>query len=151
MAIERNNYGTTLTAAAVTSVDPENLNRLKLVLEQLADFELENSTDEKHIQDECIHVVRELVNISVPKSASDIKEFQNHLNSVGQTLERIIRQSPNPEQNFISCLQTLYCLLVSHGEFSVDAEIVLEQCDPVFVFILVLQLSVQFDVLFVRV
>lgn len=119
MAIERNNYGTTLNAAAaaaaVASADPENLNRLKLVLEQLADFELEESTDEKHIQDECNRVVRELVNISVPKSASYIKEFQNHLNSVGQTLERIIRQSPNPEQIFISCLQTLYCLLVSHG------------------------------------
>lgn len=118
MAIERNNYGTTLTAAAAAAAaaaatDPENLNRLKLVLEQLTDFE---SIDEKHIQDECNRVVRELVNISVPKSASSIKEFQNYLNLVGQTLERIIRQSPNPEQIFISCLQTLYCLLVSHGE-----------------------------------
>lgn len=115
MAIERNNYGTMLNAAAA-STDPENLNRLKLVLEQLADFELEESTDEKHIQDECNRVVRELVNISVPKLASCIKEFQNQLNLVGHTLERIIRQSPNPEQIFISCLQTLYCLLVSHGE-----------------------------------
>lgn len=117
MAIERNNYSAMLSAAsAAASTDPENLNRLKLVLEQLADFELEESTDEKHIQDECNRVVRELVNISVPKSASCIKEFQNQLNLVGHTLERIIRQSPNPEQIFISCLQTLYCLLVSHGE-----------------------------------
>lgn len=125
MAIERNNYGTMLTAAAAASAaaastDPEIVNRLKLVLEQLADFELEESTDEKHIQDDCNRVVRELVNISVPKSASSIKEFQNYLNLVGQTLERIIRQSPNPEQIFISCLQTLYCLLVSHGEIIIQ-------------------------------
>lgn len=105
-----------LSAAATT--DTENLNRLKLVLEQLADFELEECTDEKHIQDTCNRVVRDLVNISVPKSASCIKEFQNQLNLVGHTLERIIRQSPNPEQIFISCLQTLYCLLVSHGELN---------------------------------
>lgn len=118
MAIERNNYGAMLNAAAAAATDSDSdiLNRLKAVLEQLADFELEDSTDEKHIQDECNRVVRELVNISVPKSASCIKEFQNQLNSVGHTLERIIRQSPNPEQIFISCLQTLYCLLVSHGK-----------------------------------
>lgn len=119
MAIERNNYGTPMNGAAATAADPENLNRLKLVLEQLHEFELEDSTDEKHIQEECIRVVRELVNISVPTSACDIKEFQNDLNQVGQTLERIIRQSPNPEQVFISCLQTLYCLLVSHSKCSV--------------------------------
>lgn len=122
MAIERTNYGTPVNAAATAataSADPESLNRLKVVLEQLNDFELDDSADEKHIQDECIRVVRELVNISVPKSAINIKEFQNDLNLVGQTLERIIRQSPNPEQVFISCLQTLYCLLVSHGKFSV--------------------------------
>lgn len=68
MAIERSNYGATSTAAAAAvatvATDPENLNRLKLILDQLTDLEqVEESTDEKHIQDECNRVVRELVNI----------------------------------------------------------------------------------------
>lgn len=112
MAIERNNFG-----GSVQTSDPEeNLNRLKHILEHLTDLQ-DLVIDDKQIQEECNRVVRELVIISVPTSATNIKEFQNYLNSVGQSLERIIRQSTNPEQIFIGCLQTLYCLLVSNGRF----------------------------------
>lgn len=112
MAIERNNFG----GSAQTTDPEENLNRLKHILEHLTDLHDDPIFDDKQIQDECNRVVRELVIISVPTSATNIKEFQNYLNSVGQSLERIIRQSANPEQIFIGCLQTLYCLLVSNGK-----------------------------------
>lgn len=112
MAIERNTFG----GSAQTSDPEENLNRLKHILEVLNDLQDELSFDDKRIQDECNRVVSLLVVINVPTAANKIKEFQSHLNSVGQSLERVIRQSPNPEQIFIGCLQTLYCLLVSHGK-----------------------------------
>lgn len=111
MAIERNHFG-----GSKQTSEPDNLNRLKQILETLNDLREEISLNDKRIQDECNRVVHELVIISVPTEASKIKEFQHYLNAVGQTLERIIRQSLNPEQIFISCLQTLYCLLVSNGE-----------------------------------
>lgn len=112
MAIERNNFG-----GSTQPSEPDNLNRLKLILVALSDLlEVPIRFDDKRIQDECNRVVRELVNISVPTLANQIKEFQNYLNSVGLALERIIRQSSNPEQIFISCLQTLYCQLVSNGK-----------------------------------
>lgn len=114
MAIERNNFGGSTQAS-----EPDNLQRLEQIWKTLRDFDEEISFDDKRIQDECNRVVRELVIISVPTEASKIKEFQHHLNAVGQVLERIIRQSSNPEQIFISCLQTLYCLLVSNGKPSV--------------------------------
>lgn len=113
MAIERNNSG----GSAQTSDPEENLNRLKHILDHLNDLQDDPVIDDKQIQDECNRVVRELVIISVPTSATNIKEFQHFLNLVGQSLERIIRQSSNPEQIFIGCLQTLYCLLVSNGEY----------------------------------
>lgn len=112
MAIERNNYG----ASAQTADPEENLNRLKHILEALTDLQDVQGCDDKRIQDECNRIVRELVVINVPSSATNIKEFSSHLNSIGQLLERVIRQSSNPEQIFISCLQTLYCLLVTHGK-----------------------------------
>lgn len=112
MAIERNNFG-----GSAQTTDPEdNLNRLKHILEALTDLQDEQIFDDKRIQDECNRVVRELVVIDVPPSAANIKDFQSHLLTIGQLLERVIRQSSNPEQIFISCLQTLYCLLVSNGE-----------------------------------
>lgn len=111
MAIERNNFG-----GSAQSSDPEkNLNRLKQILEHLSDLQSDPTFDDKQIQDECNRIVRELVIINVPTAANNIKEFQSHLSSVGQSLERIIRQSSNPEQIFIGCLQTLYCLLVTNG------------------------------------
>lgn len=113
MAIERNNFG----GSAQTTDPEENLNRLKRILEQLTDLQDELTVDDKHIQDECNRVVRELVFINIPKSAADIKELQIYLNLVGQSLEHIIRQSSKPEQIFISCLQTLYCLLVANGKY----------------------------------
>lgn len=114
MAIERNNFG----GSVQTTDSEENLNRLKRILERLTELHDDTVLDDKPIQDECNRVVRELVIISVPTSATNIKEFQNYLNSVGQSLERIIRKSANPEQIFIGCLQTLYCLLVSNGRNS---------------------------------
>lgn len=118
MAIERNNFG----GSAQTSDPEENLNRLKHILEHLTDLQDDSVIDEKQIQEECNRVVRELVVISVPTPATNIKEFRNYLNLVGQSLERILRQSTNPEQIFIGCLQTLYCLLVTNGE-SIDFKI----------------------------
>lgn len=112
MAIERNNFG----ANAQTSDPEENLNRLKRILEHLAYLQADTNADYRQIQDGCNYIVRELVSINVPTSANFIKEFQSQLNTVGQSLERIIRQSSNPEQIFIGCLQTLYCLLVSDGK-----------------------------------
>lgn len=113
MAIERNNFG----GNAQTSDPEENLNRLKHIVNTLTNLQdILVSIDDKRIQDECNRVVRELVVIDVPTSAANIKDFQSHLLTIGQLLERVIRQSSNPEQIFISCLQTLYCLLVSNGE-----------------------------------
>lgn len=111
MAIERNKF----SGSAQTS-DAENIERIKQILDTLTNFEVVRNFDDKRIQDECNRVVRELVIIKVPSNADQIKEFQHHLNAVGQSLERIIRQSTNPEQIFISCLQTLYCELVSNGK-----------------------------------
>lgn len=112
MAIERNNFG-----GSTQPSEPDNLNRLKSILATLTNLlEVEIRFDDKRIQDECNRVVRGLVEISVPTLANQIKEFQNYLNLVGQALERIIRKSSNPEQIFISCLQQLYCKLVSNGK-----------------------------------
>lgn len=112
MAIERNHFG-----GSTQSSDLDNSNRLKQLLDTLNDLEQELCFDDKRIQDECNRVVRELVTISIPTTANKIKEFQNYLTSVGQSLERIIRKSPHSEHIFISCLQTLYCSLVSNGKW----------------------------------
>lgn len=111
MAIERNEFGGNAQAS-----DPvENLNRLKLILEHLTDLQDSVNIDDKQTQEECNRVVRDLVLINVPTKAANIKELKSYLNSVGQCLENLIRQSSNPEQIFINCLQTLYFLLVTHG------------------------------------
>lgn len=112
MAIERNKVG-----GSTQSTEPDHsIIRLKQILETLNEFGEKIILDDKYIQDECNRVVRELVVINVPTAVDYIRDFRNYLISIGQVLERIIRQSSNPEHIFISCLQTLYCLLVSNGK-----------------------------------
>lgn len=64
----------------------------------------------------CDTTIRHLVDVYVPVTAAELKNFRSDLVEVGNLLEIIVKKSSNCEKIIMACLQTLYKLIVSMGE-----------------------------------
>lgn len=118
MAVERKEF----SGNAHTIEPAESNRRLKRILDSIAQLEELFHIEDNQILDEYRQIIDELVDIEVPKSAADIKEFQINMMTITEIMERIIRKSPKADQIFIECLQMLYTTLLSHGKWKLTQQ-----------------------------
>lgn len=97
-------------------MDPhENHDGLEPVLEAVLQLQQHDVIDDKQLQDECSTIIKKLVNIKAPKTAQQIKEYQNCLVKITKTMAIFIDRSTDAERIFINCLRTLYEQMLSNG------------------------------------
>lgn len=113
MAIERKNFGGNAAHSKPTATQPSATSGQELVsmLEWLRSLDGQILSYEQAL-DVCTKTVHELVEISVPCGAGDIKDFRDNLQEIGAILSRMLRSSDKAEKIYIACLQKLYTQLV---------------------------------------
>lgn len=98
-------------------MDPhENNERLERLLTSVLELQQNAIVDDDQIFKACHTIINELVSIRVPKTAPHIKEYQNCVIRITQTMAIIIDRTTDAEQIFMNCLRILYEQMLTNGE-----------------------------------
>lgn len=98
-------------------MDPhENNERLERLLTSVLELQQNAIIDDEQIFKACHTIINELISICVPKTAQHIKEYQNCVIRITQTMAIIIDRTTEAEQIFINCLRILYEQMLTNGE-----------------------------------
>lgn len=95
----------------------EYAERLERVLDSVLKLQQNFRVEDEQILDACHTMIYEFVDISVPKSAQQIKEYQNCMVKITQETKILVDRSSKPEWVFTGCLRQLYEQLLSNGMF----------------------------------
>lgn len=102
---------------------PDGFIHIKTLLADLEEIESRIVTSQD-VRRMCLSFIERLSFVYVPIEASLLKEYKNDWLDFGNILERIIRSSDQFEQILMTCLQTLYGIILKNDRTSAAAGII---------------------------